>query len=133
MNAIRWFAAACLLLMLGCQRPLPPPADNPYLRKLLDTDQPVLLDCWAEWCGPCRQLAPVIDQLAAEYRGRAVIAKLDIDEQPEVAEHLNISAIPALLLFKDGKLVRRMIGVQPKSTLAAALDELLADDSADDS
>ena len=127
MNAIRWFAMTCLLFAVGCQRPLPPPTDNPYLRKLLDTDQPVLLDCWAEWCGPCRQLTPVIDQLAAEYRGRAVVAKLDIDEQPEVAEHLDISAIPALLLFKDGKLVQRMIGVQSKNTLAAALDELLAD------
>jgi thioredoxin 1 len=129
MHAIRGFTVAGLLLALGCQRPLPPPTDNPYLRKLLDTDQPVLLDCWAEWCGPCRQLAPVIEQLAGEYRGRAVVAKLDIDEQPEVAEHLGISAIPALLFFKDGKLVQRMTGVQPKSTIAASLDELLGDDS----
>jgi thioredoxin 1 len=125
MNALRWFAVMCLLVSVGCQQALPPPTDNPYLRKLLNTDQPVLLDCWATWCGPCRQLAPVVDRLAAEYRGRAVVAKLDIDEQPEVAQHLGISAVPALLLFKDGKLVRRMLGVQPKSTIAAALDELL--------
>ena len=129
MKAISCFAVACLLLAVGCQRPLPSPTDNPYLHKLLDTDQPVLLDCWAEWCGPCRQLAPVIEQLAGEYRGRAVVAKLDVDEEPEVARQLDISAIPALLLFKDGKLVRRMIGVQPKSTIAAALDELLTEKS----
>ena len=129
MNAIRWFAVACVVFALGCEPPLSPPTDNPYLRKLLDTDQPVLLDCWAEWCGPCRQLAPVIDQLAAEYRGRAVVAKLNVDEQPEVAKHLGISAIPALLLFKDGKLVQRLIGVQPKGSIAAALDKLLADKS----
>jgi thioredoxin 1 len=71
-------------------------------------------------------LAPVIDQLAAEYRGRAVVAKLDVDEHPDVARHLGVSAIPALLLFQDGQLVRRLIGVQPKSTLETALDELLA-------
>ena len=129
MNALRWFAVTCLLVFVGCQKPLPPPTDNPYLRKLLDTDQPVLLDCWASWCGPCRQMAPAIDQLAAEYRGRAVVAKLDIDEQPEVAEHLGVTAIPVLFFFKDGKVVRRLIGVQSKSEIAQTLDELLTQDT----
>jgi len=125
-NILRWAVLACVFVVLGCQRALPPPTENPYLQKLLDTDQPVLLDCWAEWCGPCRQLTPVIDQLAAEYQGRAVVAKLNIDEHPDVAAHLDVSAIPALLLFKNGQLVQRMVGVQPKPKLAAALDELLA-------
>lgn len=127
MRAWGLFLLACLVIALGCERSLPPPTDHPYLRTLLDTDQPVLLDCWAEWCGPCRQLTPVIDQLAVEYRGRAVIAKLNVDEHPDVAAHLGVSAIPALLLFKDGQLVDRVVGVQPKRTLAAALDGLLAE------
>ncbi len=126
MRAWGLFLLVCLVIAFGCERSLPPPTDHPYLRTLLDTDQPVLLDCWAEWCGPCRQLAPVIDQLAVEYRGRAVIAKLNVDEHPDVAAHLGVSAIPALLLFKDGQLVDRVVGVQPKRTLAAALDGLLA-------
>ena len=125
MKAKRWLALAGLLLVAGCLRPVPPPTDNAYLKRLLNTQQPVLLDCWATWCVPCRQMSPVIDQLASEYRGRVVVAKLNVDQQREVAQHLDVSSIPALMFFKDGKLVQRMVGVQPKAKVAAVLDQLL--------
>lgn len=81
----------------------------------------VLLDCWAEWCGPCRMIEPVIKQLAAESAGRYITAKLNVDQNPRTASQLGIQSIPALLIFKDGRLVDRMIGVQPKQAIAARL------------
>lgn len=83
--------------------------------------RPVLLDCWAEWCGPCRMIAPLVDQLAAEAAGRYITAKLNVDENPRTSAQLGIQSIPALLIFKNGKLVDRMIGAQPKQTIAARL------------
>ncbi|HEX3143209.1 MAG TPA: thioredoxin [Pyrinomonadaceae bacterium] len=82
---------------------------------------PVLVDAWAEWCGPCRMLAPVLDQLAAESQGRYKIAKLNVDDNPRTAAQFNIRSIPALLIFKNGGLVDQMIGVQPKQAIAARL------------
>jgi thioredoxin len=81
----------------------------------------VLVDAWAEWCGPCRMVAPVLDQLAAESRGRYKIAKLNVDENPRTSAQFNIRSIPTLLIFKNGKLVDQIIGVQPKETIAARL------------
>ena len=86
--------------------------------------RPVLLDCWAEWCGPCRMIGPVVDQLAAESAGRYITAKLNVDENPRTAAQFGIQSIPALLIFKNGKLVDRMIGVQPKQAIAARLAAL---------
>jgi len=83
--------------------------------------QPVLVDCWAPWCGPCRMIAPVLDQLAAESQGRYRIAKLNVDENPRTAAQFKIASIPTMLIFKDGKLIDRLIGVQPKPAIAERL------------
>jgi thioredoxin len=85
------------------------------------SSQPVLVDAWAEWCGPCRMIAPVLDQLAAESNGRYKIAKLNIDENPRTAAQFNIRSIPTMLIFKHGKLVDQIVGAQPKPAIAARL------------
>ena len=82
---------------------------------------PVLVDAWAPWCGPCRAVAPVLDQLAAESQGRYRIAKLNVDENPRIASQYQIASIPTMLIFKDGKLIDRIIGAHPKQTIAAKL------------
>ncbi|MBS7657800.1 MAG: thioredoxin [Candidatus Bathyarchaeia archaeon] len=84
-----------------------------------------VLDCWAEWCGPCRMIAPIIDQLAREYSGKIVFGKLNVDENPEGARRFGIMSIPTLLIFKDGKLIDRIIGALPKNVLEAKLNKLL--------
>ena len=83
--------------------------------------QPVLFDCWAPWCGPCRMIGPVLDQLAAESQGRYRIGKLNVDENPQTASRFRIASIPTLLIFKDGQLVDRIVGVQPKQAIAERL------------
>jgi thioredoxin len=83
--------------------------------------KPVLVDAWAEWCGPCRMIAPVLDQLAAESNGRYKIAKLNVDENPRTAAQFNIRSIPTMLIFKHGKLVDQIVGAQPKPAIAARL------------
>jgi len=83
--------------------------------------KPVLVDAWAEWCGPCRMIAPVLDQLAAESHGRYKIAKLNVDENPRTASQFNIRSIPTMLIFKNGKLVDQIVGAQPKQVIAARL------------
>jgi len=85
--------------------------------------RPVLVDCWAPWCGPCRAIAPVMDQLAAESAGRYLVAKLNVDENPRTATQYQIDAIPAMLLFKNGQLVDKIVGLQPKHAIAAKLAE----------
>lgn len=81
----------------------------------------VLVDCWAPWCGPCRMIAPVLDQLAAESQGRYRITKLNVDENPQTSARFQISSIPTLLIFNDGRLVDRLVGVQPKQAIAERL------------
>jgi thioredoxin len=87
-------------------------------------DKPILVDCWAPWCGPCRMLAPVLDQLAAESAGKYTIAKLNVDENPRVASQFNVSSIPAMLIFKHGHLAKTLVGLQPKQAIAQQLAAL---------
>lgn len=84
-------------------------------------NRPLLIDCWAEWCGPCRMIAPVVDQLAAESGGRYLIGKLNVDQNPRTASRFSIRSIPSLLIFKQGQLVDRLVGVQPKQAIAEHL------------
>ncbi|OZC03522.1 thioredoxin [Rubricoccus marinus] len=99
--------------------------DATFESDVLNSDQPVLVDFWATWCGPCRTIAPTIEELATEYDGRAKVVKLDVDNNPLVAQQFSIRSIPSLLFFKDGKPVDQMVGVVPKKTLADKLDSLV--------
>lgn len=96
--------------------------DQTFEREVLQTTgPPVLVDCWAPWCGPCRIIGPVMDQLAAESKGNYRIAKLNVDENPQIASLFQIASIPTMLIFKDGKLIDRLVGVQPKQAIAERL------------
>jgi thioredoxin 2 len=96
--------------------------DASFEREVLQAgNRPVVLDCWAPWCGPCRMVAPILDQLAAESGGRYIIGKLNVDENPQTASRYGVQSIPTLLIFKNGSLVDRMIGVQSKQAIAAKL------------
>jgi thioredoxin 1 len=90
--------------------------------KVLSSDVPVLVDFWAEWCGPCKAIGPAIEQLATEYEGRARIVKVDVDRESDLAMRYGVMSIPALLVFKGGKVVDQMVGAAPKQQIAQLIE-----------
>ena len=92
---------------------------------VIKCDKPVLVDFWAEWCGPCKQISPTIDQVATEYQGKAIIGKVNIDHHPSIASDYGIRSIPSLLVFSDGKVQEQIVGAVGKGELMEALDKLL--------
>jgi len=99
--------------------------DADFEERVLRAALPVLVDFWAEWCMPCRMVGPIVEELAHDYEGRVLVAKLDTDESPGVPTHYGIMGIPTLIAFKDGHEVKRVVGVRPKPALAQMLDRVL--------
>jgi thioredoxin 1 len=100
--------------------------DSSFESEVINSNQPVLVDFWATWCGPCRAIAPIIEELAGEYEGKVKIAKLDVDENQQTASKYNVRSIPTLLFFQNGKVVDQIVGSAPKSALAGRLDSLVS-------
>ena len=96
--------------------------DANFQDEVLNSDQPVLVDFWAEWCGPCKMLGPVIDELAGDYEGKAKIGKIDIDNNSDAAVQFGIQSIPSIIIFKNGAIVNKFVGISPKEELAEAID-----------
>ncbi len=99
--------------------------DDSFEAEVLKSDQPVLVDYWAEWCGPCKMIAPILDEIAADYAGKLKIAKLNIDENPGTPPKYGIRGIPTLMLFKDGNVEATKVGAVSKSQLTAFIDSNL--------
>jgi thioredoxin 2 len=132
-NRLRQVGAAGKEPVCGkCHKPLPASGAKPVIvtdenfRDIVAASpMPVLLDLWAAWCGPCRLIAPTIEQLAAELDGRVLIAKLDVDANPRTSTRFGVQSIPTLLILKDGREVDRLIGVQPKSNILQRLQRFI--------
>ena len=100
--------------------------DNNFQSEVIESTLPVLIDFWAAWCGPCRMIAPIVEELSSEYDGRAKICKLDVDTEQKTAAEFGVRSIPTLLIIKDGKVADQLIGAVPKEQIAEKLDAALA-------
>ncbi len=99
--------------------------DNNFNDEVLNSDKPVLVDFWAEWCGPCRMVGPVVEELAGDYEGKVKVGKVDVDSNPQVSMQYGIRSIPSLLIFKGGEVVDQIVGAVPKAHLQKQLDAQL--------
>ena len=103
-------------------------SEDNWEQEVLKSDTPVLVDFWAQWCGPCRMVAPVLDQIANEMDGKVRVAKLDVDSNQKIAYQFQVSSIPTFILFKDGQMADRMMGAMPKSAFESFINRNLSGD-----
>ena len=99
--------------------------DDSFASEVLNSELPVLVDFWAEWCGPCKMVSPIVEELSNEYNGIVKVAKLDVDSNPQTATNYGIRGIPTLLMFKDGSAVDQIVGAVPKTQIAERLDKII--------
>ncbi len=99
--------------------------DSNFEELVLKTDKPALVDFWAEWCGPCRMVGPIVAEIAEEYKDKAIVGKVDVDSNPDISAKFGIRNIPTILFFKNGQVVDKQVGAVPKSVIAGKLDNLL--------
>ncbi|MBW3577255.1 MAG: thioredoxin [Actinobacteria bacterium] len=97
-----------------------------WTAEVLEADRPVLVDFWAEWCGPCRIIAPIVDEIGTEHNGSLKVVKLNVDENPQVARQYGVMSIPTLIVFQDGEIAKRLVGAKSKQALLAELQEFIA-------
>ena len=100
--------------------------DSTFAQEVLQSTPPVLVDVWADWCGPCKAIAPIVEELAREYEGQLKVMKLDVDENPRTASEYRVQSIPTLLVFKDGKPAERIVGAVPKKVIVDTLHRVMA-------
>jgi len=109
--------------MAGAAHPV---TDNTFQEEVLSSQQPVLVDFWATWCGPCRMVAPIVEEIAGEQEGKLKVAKVDVDANPQVAQQFGVMSIPTLMVFKNGEAVERLVGYMPKAKLMQAIQPHLS-------